>query len=42
MRHVRAPKEVVIAEIEAKNFELVEQVTSIGLVKNYMLRFRAP
>jgi ubiquinone/menaquinone biosynthesis C-methylase UbiE len=42
LRHVRAPKEVVIAEIEAEGFRLVEEVTSVGLVENYMLRFVSP
>jgi predicted methyltransferase len=38
--HVRAPKDVVIAEIEKSGFKLVEQVKVPGLKDNYLLQFR--
>jgi ubiquinone/menaquinone biosynthesis C-methylase UbiE len=38
--HVRAPKDVVIAEIEKAGFKLVEQVNAPGLRDNYLLHFR--
>lgn len=38
--HVRAPKAVVIAEIEKSGFKLVEDVTVPGLRDNYLLHFR--
>ena len=38
--HVRAPKDVVIAEIEKSGFRLVEQVNVPGLRENYLLHFR--
>ena len=39
--HVRAGREVVVEEISSYGFELVEDLTdTIGLKKNYMLRFR--
>jgi len=38
--HVRAPKEVVIAEIEKSGFKLVEDVKVPGLKDNYLLHFR--
>lgn len=40
--HVRAGKEVFVAEIEAAGFELVEEIPVSGLVENYMLRFQRP
>jgi ubiquinone/menaquinone biosynthesis C-methylase UbiE len=40
MTHVRAPKEVVIAEITKAGFTLVEQVKVPGLRENYLLHFR--
>ncbi len=42
VEHVRAGKEVFIAEIEKAGFELVGEIPVEGLVENYMLRFRAP
>ena len=42
VEHVRAGKEVFIAEIEEAGFELVDAIPVEGLVENYMLRFRAP
>ncbi len=38
--HVRAGREVVIAEIEAAGFKLTDQASIPGLVENYALRFR--
>lgn len=38
--HVRAPKAVVIAEIEKSGFKLVEDVPVPGLHDNYLLHFR--
>lgn len=38
--HVRAPRDVVIAEIEKSGFRLVEQVNVPGLKDNYLLHFR--
>jgi ubiquinone/menaquinone biosynthesis C-methylase UbiE len=38
--HVRAPKDVVIAEIEKSGFRLVGQVNVPGLRDNYLLHFR--
>jgi ubiquinone/menaquinone biosynthesis C-methylase UbiE len=40
MEHMRAGKEVFLAEIEAAGFELVEQPKIQGFKENYMLRFR--
>lgn len=40
LKHVRAGKEVVIAEIEASGFDLVEEVDLPGLQENYLLRFK--
>jgi ubiquinone/menaquinone biosynthesis C-methylase UbiE len=40
MTHVRAPKEVVIAEIEKSGFKLVEEVKVPGFKDNYLLHFR--
>jgi SAM-dependent methyltransferase len=40
--HVRVGKKVVVAEIEAAGFELVEEIPVSGLVENYMLRFQRP
>jgi SAM-dependent methyltransferase len=42
MEHVRAGKEVFTGEIEAAGFVLEEEITDVGLVENYMLRFRRP
>ena len=38
--HVRAPRDVFIAEFEEAGFELVEEVSIPGLEENYVLRFR--
>ena len=38
--HVRAPRDVVIAEIEKSGFALVGQLKVPGLSENYMLQFR--
>lgn len=38
--HVRAGKDVVIAELESFGFELVEEVAIPGLEENYFTRFR--
>lgn len=38
--HVRAPREVVIAEIEKSGFALVGQLKVPGLSENYLLQFR--
>ena len=38
--HVRAPKEVVIAEIEKAGFKLVEDIKVPGLRESYLLQFR--
>ena len=38
--HVRAPRDVVIAEIQKSGFQLVEQVNVPGLRENYLLEFR--
>jgi ubiquinone/menaquinone biosynthesis C-methylase UbiE len=38
--HVRAPKEVVIAEIEKAGFQLVDEPKVPGLSDNYLLQFR--
>jgi len=38
--HVRCGKDVVIAEVEAGGFELVEEPRVPGLTENYVLRFR--
>ncbi len=38
--HVRAPKDVVIAEIEKSGFKLVQDVKVPGLHENYLLHFR--
>ncbi|MCH9001904.1 MAG: hypothetical protein IIC02_04955 [Planctomycetes bacterium] len=41
MRHVRAGQEVVIKEVEAAGFQLVDKGGHIDyLKKNYVLRFR--
>jgi ubiquinone/menaquinone biosynthesis C-methylase UbiE len=41
LEHVRAGREIVIAEITSYGFELVEDLTeTVGLESNYMLRFR--
>lgn len=37
--HVRAPQDVVIAEIEKSGFRLVERVNVPGLRENYLLHF---
>ncbi len=42
LEHVRAGKDVVIAELESFGFELVEEVEIEGLSENYALRFRRP
>ncbi len=42
LEHVRAGKDVFIAEIEAAGFELVEELEIDGLEQNYVLRFRRP
>ncbi len=38
--HVRAPREVFIAEFEQSGFELVEEIQVNGFTENYVLRFR--
>ena len=38
--HVRAPKQVVIAEIEKSGFKLVEDIKVPGLRESYLLHFR--
>lgn len=38
--HVRAPRDVVIAEIEKSGFALVGQLKVPGLSENYLLQFR--
>ena len=38
--HVRAPREVFIAEFEQSGFELIEEVHVDGFTENYVLRFR--
>ncbi|QKK08757.1 MAG: methyltransferase domain-containing protein [Planctomycetota bacterium] len=38
--HVRAGREVFQSEIEAAGFELVEEISTVPLRENYMLRFR--
>ena len=38
--HVRAPREVFIAEFEQSGFTLVEEVKIDGFTENYVLRFR--
>lgn len=40
--HVRAGKEVVLAEIQEAGFEFVEEIEVAGLEENYVLRFRRP
>ena len=40
LNHVRAGKKVVIAEVEASGFDLVEEIDLPGLQENYLLRFR--
>ena len=40
LNHVRAGKEVVIAEIESSGFDLVEEIDLPGLQENYLLRFK--
>ena len=40
--HVRAGKEVVLAEIQEAGFEFVEEIPMDGLEENYVLRFRRP
>ena len=40
MEHVRAGKDVVIAELESYGFELLEELEIEGLTENYALRFR--
>jgi hypothetical protein len=37
---VRAPKQVVIAEIEKSGFKLVEDIKVPGLRESYLLQFR--
>ncbi len=39
LNHVRAGKAVVIAEIEASGFDLIEEIALPGLRENYLLRF---
>lgn len=41
LKHVRAPKQTVIAELGAAGFELVEEV-ELGMRENYFLRLRRP
>ena len=41
LEHVRAGKDVVVREVEAAGFELVEEPTVAGLKDNYMLVFQA-
>lgn len=38
--HVRAPKQVVVAEIEKSGFKLVEDIKVPGLRESYLLQFR--
>jgi len=38
--HVRAPKQVVISEIEKSGFKLVEDIKVPGLRESYLLHFR--
>lgn len=38
--HVRAPREVFIAEFEQSGFKLVEEIHIDGFAENYVLRFR--
>ena len=40
--HVRAPKDVFRAEIEAAGFEFVEEVEIEGMVDNFFHRYRKP
>ncbi len=40
LKHVRAGKEVVTAEITAAGFELLEEVEVEGIKENYFLRFK--
>lgn len=40
LTHVRAPKDVVIAEIEKSGFKLVEDMKIPGLQESYLLHFR--
>ena len=40
LNHVRAGKEVVVAEVESSGFELVEEIELPGLKENYFLRFK--
>lgn len=40
LRHVRAAKQAVIAEIEASGFDFEEEIELPGLEENYLLRFR--
>lgn len=40
LEHVRAPREVFIAEFEQSGFKLVEEVPIEGFTENYVLRFR--
>jgi hypothetical protein len=40
MGHVRAGKEVFLAEVEAAGFTLVEEKQIDGFEENYFLKFR--
>lgn len=40
LNHVRASKELVITEIEANGFALIQQIKVPGLKENYLLHFR--
>ena len=40
--HVRAPKDVFRAEIEAAGFAFVEEVAVEGMAENFLFRFRRP
>ncbi len=40
MEHVRAGKDVVVAEFQQAGFQLVEEIPLDGFTENYVLRFR--
>ena len=40
LNHVRANKELVITEIEANGFTLIQEIKVPGLKENYLLHFR--
>lgn len=42
LEHVRAPKEVVIEEVEAAGFEFVREIELAELEENYLLQFARP